>query len=182
MLIFTIAVVGDSGGFGDVVNGGFGSYRSGLGGAQTGQAFGDGFAIGIHVRGFGDSWGGDRGAARRRYSITRSQDHAIVLDFRLNPALNFPLGNAVQHGGIGSGRFSAKVAVFCGQITEIFGDRLHGVERLIEPFQRAAESSIRYGKNFTCTDHRDAAFTKFTSPTCTALCSIPWTEQGNLKD
>lgn len=71
---------------------------------------------------------------------------------------HFAFGKAVQHRGIGRRRFSAEVAVLRGEIAEVFGNRLHGVERVLEAFQRAAESPIGHGQDLAFTGHDWTAF------------------------
>ncbi len=67
----------------------------------------------------------------------RAQHNTIVLDLGLDPALDFALGDTVQHLGVRGRRFGAKIAILGRQITKILGNRLHGGERLVEPFQGA---------------------------------------------
>ena len=68
----------------------------------------------------------------------------MLTDLGLDPALNFALGDPVQHGRIGGGGLGPEVAVLGGEIAEVFCDRLHRIEGIIEAFQRATEGSVGY--------------------------------------
>ena len=119
-----------------------------------GRGFGHVFIRGVFIRGgFCDSGfenrrcnnnGGNRVSHAGRWHLIGlgAQNNAVILHFRLDPALNFTFGDAVQHGSIRRGRFGTKVAVLGCQIAEVFGNGFHRVERVIKPFQRAREGAI----------------------------------------
>ena len=146
-----------------------------LGGPQAGQALGGGFnpgggfgrdtggEAGGEAGGGKGRGGGDRRKQRRRrvgadrcgdscvwpcfgrQRVAGAQDHAVFLNLCLDPAVNFALGNLVQHRGIGNRRFGPEIAVPCGQIAEILGNRPHRVERVVKPLQSAGKGSVGNG-------------------------------------
>jgi hypothetical protein len=61
---------------------------------------------------------------------------------RLDPALHLAFGDSVEHFGIRRRRLCPEVPVVGRQIAEIFGDRLHGRERVVETFQRAGKGPV----------------------------------------
>ncbi len=83
----------------------------------------------------------------------RAQDHTVILNLGLDPALDLALGNLVQHLGIGSRRFGAEIAILGREIPEILGNRFHRVERFVKPFERAREGAVGYRQNLARTDH-----------------------------
>ena len=91
-----------------------------------------------------------------------TQDNAMFADFGFDPALNFALGNPVQHFRVGRRGFRAEVSVICRQITEIFRNRLHRVERVVKPLQGTGECPVGDREDFTGSDHRMLAFYKTT--------------------
>ncbi|WP_444429726.1 hypothetical protein ACTTAM_15040 [Rhodobacter capsulatus] len=86
----------------------------------------------------------DRGRFPRR-RLARTQDHAVLLDLRIDPPRHFALGDAMQHLGVGLRRLGAKIPIFRGQIAEIFRNRLHRREGFVEPLQRAREGAVGDG-------------------------------------
>ena len=87
--------------------------------------------------GHSDVWGWDGGWSGG------AQVDCPVTGAGFNLAVNLTLGNARQHFSVRLRWFGAKVSVIRCQIAEILSDRLHCVERIFEPLQRARESSIR---------------------------------------
>ncbi len=79
---------------------------------------------------------------RRCHRIACAQNHTVVLNFCFDPALNFALGNAVKHGGVWRWRFGPEIAIFGGQIAKILRNRLHRIERFVEPLQSTGESAV----------------------------------------
>ena len=94
------------------------------------------------------------GSRRRRRLISRAQDHAVVLDPGLDPALDLALGDPVKHCGVRRGGLGPEVSVLGGQVAEVFRNRPHGVERVVEPLQRAAEGAVGHRQDLACTIHR----------------------------
>ena len=143
-----------------------GTRRAGMvdGGTDALQLGGDAFGGGRHGCSGGGGAdggrfhdGGGRGGERGRRSLGPQHD-AMFLNLRLDPALDLALGDAVQHVGIGGGRFGAEVAIIGRKVAEVFGNCLHRREWLVEPLQRAGEGSVRYREDLACTDHRKLAF------------------------
>ncbi len=75
------------------------------------------------------------GAANRHLIVGCPQHHAVFLNLRLDPALNFALGNPVQHRCIRRRGLRAEIAVFRCQIPEVFGNRLHRVEGIVKTLE-----------------------------------------------
>jgi hypothetical protein len=71
----------------------------------------------------------------------------------LDPPLNLAFGDAVEHLGVGRRRFGSEVAVVGSEVAEILRDRLHGRERVVEPFQGAGEGAIGHRQDLARTHH-----------------------------
>ncbi len=72
----------------------------------------------------------------------------------LDLAGDLALGDAGEHLGVGLRRLGAEIPVVGGQIAEILGDRLHGVKRVFESFQRARERAVGNGQHLVTMYHR----------------------------
>ena len=86
------------------------------------------------------------GSARAEHNLT-------VVVMRLDPPRDLALGNPSQHFGIGCRRFRPEVTVVGRQVTKIFGNCLHCIERVIESFEGARKSAIGDCKYLTGTNH-----------------------------
>ncbi|AZL60433.1 hypothetical protein EI545_17345 [Tabrizicola piscis] len=84
--------------------------------------------------------------------------NAVFAHAGIHQPRHLTLGNAVQHGGIGLRRFGTEIAVLGGQVAEILGDGLHGVEGIVETLQRTAERAIGHRQDFALTGHDMTAF------------------------
>ena len=74
-----------------------------------------------------------------------AQDNAVILYLGIDAAVDLPLGNPVEHGGIGRRRFGPEIAVIRCEVAKVFCNGLHRAERLVKAFQRTREGSVRYG-------------------------------------
>ena len=137
--------------------------RLGRGRGKHGRGNGIGLGEGSGG-GFGARFGGGQRGLRQDF-VACPQMHAVFLNLGFDPAMDLALGDAVQHRGIGCGRFGPEIAVFGGQIAEILRNRPHGVEWIVKPFQRAGKGSVGYCKDLTRTDHRMLAFYELDRPT-----------------
>ena len=82
---------------------------------------------------------GDGGCGGR---ICLTQHDAIFIDTGFDATVNFTLGNAVKHCGIGGWRHGAEIAILGREVAEVFRDGFHRRERLVEALERTGESPV----------------------------------------
>ena len=90
---------------------------------------------GAHRRGgFGHVPGVQRFGLVGRFGVG-PQKQAAFHDARVDTGLDRLLGDPVQHLGIRGRRFRPEEAVTRCEVSEILRDGLHGLERIVEPFE-----------------------------------------------
>ena len=131
---------------------------------------GSGLGSGLGRVGDGRCGGGRGGGLHRRARLIPCgqllEDDAVVLNARLDPALDLLLGDPAQHLGIRGRRLGAEVSVIRRKIPEVLRDRLHRRERIVEPFQRTGEGPVGDGQNFARAHHQSFAFSPDPATVC----------------
>ena len=115
-------------------------------------------------------------------AATATNKILVIVQLAGGKARDLTLGQTVQHGGVRRRRFGPEVAVLRGKVPEILGNRLHGIERVVEPFQRAAEGPVRDGQDLAFTGHDWTAFRLADRTILHLECPNAWTDRGNLMD
>ena len=74
--------------------------------------------------------------------VTGPQHDAAMILVGVDAAGDLAFRDTRQHLGIRGWRLGAEVTVICRQVPKIFRYRLHGLERVVEPLQRAGERPV----------------------------------------
>ena len=159
---------------------GRGGFGFGGGFRLRGRRFGD--RLGRWVArwfGPGDSGGCGNGAGCSGCSGGRcligmlAQQEAGFHHPRLDPALDRRLGDAMQHLGVGGWWFRAEIPILGCEVSEVFRNGLHRVERVLEPFQRAGEGAIGHCEDFVRVAHgSQPVLLDRTGPDVLTCCSV----------
>ena len=127
---------------------------------------------------------GGQGRGHGRFALILSQDDARFAFAGGHAARAAPLGDPGHHLGIRGRRLGPEEAVFGRQIAEIFGNRFHRLERVVEAFESAGKRPVRDGQNLVGFYHSLARFLFVTTarPDAALWTSIAWTVRRKLPE
>ena len=104
------------------------------------------------------------GLTVRWHGLCGAENDAALMLARFDLTRDFTLCDPGHDVGVRLWRFGTKITVFGSKIAEIFGNGLHCLEGIVEPFERARKSAIGDRKNFICCHHKLLVLCRVAAP------------------